>query len=289
MDANRQRSCASLVDVSASPQEGGPFIRADLDGRLYPAPHPSDDPDPVRHHGDFVPCHPVRAGRAGRAGDRPHHRPEQRRRACPAAAAMPARRNFDAGSESSRYRGSQGLDPEFIARLEKQFGFDKPPLERFGKMLWDYARFDFGDSYFRDISVLDLILEKMPVSITHRPVDHADFLSDLHPARHPQGGEGRLHLRYLDQRRGHRRLCHPRLPVRHHADGAVCRRIVLRLVSAARPDLGQFRPALLAAEDPRLSLAHHPAADRDGAVGLRHDDAADQELLPRRNQASNMS
>jgi len=73
---------------------------------------------------------------------------------------------FEAGSESSKYRGSQGLDPEFIAKLEQQFGFDKPPLERFGKMIWDYARFDFGDSYFRDISVLDLILEKMPVSIS---------------------------------------------------------------------------------------------------------------------------
>jgi microcin C transport system permease protein len=67
---------------------------------------------------------------------------------------------------SSRYRGAQGLDPEFIAKLEKQFGFDKPPLERFGLMLWNYIRFDFGDSYFRDISVLDLILEKMPVSIS---------------------------------------------------------------------------------------------------------------------------
>lgn len=73
---------------------------------------------------------------------------------------------FEAGSESYKYRGSQGLDPEFIAKLEKQFGFDKPPLERFGLMLWNYARFDFGDSYFRDISVIDLILEKMPVSIT---------------------------------------------------------------------------------------------------------------------------
>ncbi len=73
----------------------------------------------------------------------------------------------DAGSGvGSRYRGAQGLDPEFIAKLEKQFGFDKPPLERFGKMLWDYARFDFGDSYFRDISVVDLILEKMPVSVS---------------------------------------------------------------------------------------------------------------------------
>ncbi|RJG42930.1 MULTISPECIES: microcin C ABC transporter permease YejB [unclassified Mesorhizobium] len=75
--------------------------------------------------------------------------------------------NFDAsGVTSSKYRGAQGLDPEFIAKLEKQFGFDKPPLERFGLMLWNYARFDFGQSYFRDIGVLDLIIEKMPVSIS---------------------------------------------------------------------------------------------------------------------------
>ncbi|MGB3390844.1 MAG: microcin C ABC transporter permease YejB [Pseudaminobacter sp.] len=75
--------------------------------------------------------------------------------------------NFDAGGvTSSKYRGAQGLDPEFIAKLEKQFGFDRPPLERFGMMLWDYARFDFGESYFRDIGVLDLIIEKMPVSVS---------------------------------------------------------------------------------------------------------------------------
>src|SRR5690606_37721887 len=77
-----------------------------------------------------------------------------------------AGQNFDYGGESSKYRGAQGLDPEFIAKLEKQFGFDKPPLERFALMLWNYARFDFGESYFRDISVVDLILEKMPVSIS---------------------------------------------------------------------------------------------------------------------------
>lgn len=70
------------------------------------------------------------------------------------------------GDFSSKYRGAQGLDPEFIAQLEKQFGFDKPPLERFGLMLWNYARFDFGESYFRDISVVDLIISKMPVSIS---------------------------------------------------------------------------------------------------------------------------
>ena len=72
------------------------------------------------------------------------------------------------GSEevTSKYRGAQGLDPEFIKSLEKQFGFDKPPLERFGLMLWNYARFDFGQSYFRDISVLKLIASKLPVSIS---------------------------------------------------------------------------------------------------------------------------
>ena len=70
------------------------------------------------------------------------------------------------GPTSSKYRGAQGLDPEFIAKLEKQFGFDKPPIERFGLMLWNYARFDFGQSYFRDIGVLELIKEKLPVSIS---------------------------------------------------------------------------------------------------------------------------
>ena len=66
----------------------------------------------------------------------------------------------------SRYVGSRGLPPEFIAELEREFGFDKPPLERFLTMMWSYMRFDFGDSYFRSISVVDLVLEKMPVSIT---------------------------------------------------------------------------------------------------------------------------
>jgi microcin C transport system permease protein len=66
----------------------------------------------------------------------------------------------------SKYRGAQGLDPQIIADIEKQFGFDKPLHERFFTMLWDYARFDFGESYFRDQSVLDLVLDKLPVSIS---------------------------------------------------------------------------------------------------------------------------
>jgi len=65
-----------------------------------------------------------------------------------------------------RYLGARGLPPEFIEELERQFGFDKPPLERFFDMMWNYMRFDFGESYFRSISVVDLVLEKMPVSIT---------------------------------------------------------------------------------------------------------------------------
>ena len=64
------------------------------------------------------------------------------------------------------YIGGRGLPADFIAELEREFGFDKPPLERFLNMMWNYMRFDFGESYFRSISVFDLVMEKMPVSIT---------------------------------------------------------------------------------------------------------------------------
>jgi len=67
---------------------------------------------------------------------------------------------------ASKYRGAQGLDPKFIERLEHQFGFDRPAHERLFLMLGNYLTFDFGTSFFRDQSVIDLILEKMPVSIS---------------------------------------------------------------------------------------------------------------------------
>lgn len=70
------------------------------------------------------------------------------------------------GSAEFRYRGAQGLDPEFIKRLEQQFGFDKPAHERFFIMMKSYLLFDFGRSYFRDTPVLELIKEKLPVSIS---------------------------------------------------------------------------------------------------------------------------
>ena len=69
-------------------------------------------------------------------------------------------------SENSQYEGARGLPEDFIKELEKQFGFDKPAPERFLLMLVNYLKFDFGESYFRSIKVLDLIIEKMPVSIT---------------------------------------------------------------------------------------------------------------------------
>ncbi|HVV40374.1 MAG TPA: microcin C ABC transporter permease YejB [Nitrobacter sp.] len=79
-----------------------------------------------------------------------------------------ARPQAGAGSDAinSKYRGAQGLDPQFIKNLEKQFGFDKPAPERFLLMVWNFARFDFGKSYFRDTTVIQLIKEKLPVSMS---------------------------------------------------------------------------------------------------------------------------
>jgi microcin C transport system permease protein len=71
------------------------------------------------------------------------------------------------GSEiNSKYRGARGLDPKFIKQLEVQFGFDKPAYVRFFDMIRSYAVFDFGKSFFKDRPVIDLVLEKMPVSIS---------------------------------------------------------------------------------------------------------------------------
>ncbi|MCA3268435.1 MAG: microcin C ABC transporter permease YejB [Azospirillum sp.] len=65
-----------------------------------------------------------------------------------------------------QYRGAQGIDPALIAELEREFGFDKPPLERFGAMMVKFLTFDFGRSFFKDRPVVDLVVEKMPVSIS---------------------------------------------------------------------------------------------------------------------------
>jgi len=70
------------------------------------------------------------------------------------------------GGPVGSYRGAQGLDPQFIAALEKQFGFDKPMYERFFQMMGNYLTFNFGDSFFKDRKVVDLVIERMPVSVS---------------------------------------------------------------------------------------------------------------------------
>jgi microcin C transport system permease protein len=82
------------------------------------------------------------------------------------AATQMMQQQLNSSSGAGKYRGAQGLDPEFIKSLEKQFGFDKPIGERFIIMMKSYLRFDFGESYFQNKKVIDLVLDKMPVSIS---------------------------------------------------------------------------------------------------------------------------
>jgi microcin C transport system permease protein len=70
------------------------------------------------------------------------------------------------GNTMSAYRGAQGIDPRLIKDIEKMYGFDRPPTERFFRMVGQYLRFDFGKSFFRDEPVMKLVLEKLPVSIS---------------------------------------------------------------------------------------------------------------------------
>ncbi len=77
-----------------------------------------------------------------------------------------ARAGSQSGAVASKYRGAQGLDPQLIADLEHQFGFDKPASERFLLMMGRYLRFDFGESFFRSRSVIQLIVDRLPVSIS---------------------------------------------------------------------------------------------------------------------------
>jgi microcin C transport system permease protein len=69
-------------------------------------------------------------------------------------------------SGEAHYRGARGIDPDLIRQLEKQYGFDRPATERFVLMMRNYLRFDFGQSFFRDRRVIDLVIEKLPVSIS---------------------------------------------------------------------------------------------------------------------------
>ena len=256
--------------------------------RLYRPPHSADDPDAARHPVRLLRRGAVRAGRPGRARDRaalaaPTPAAPRAYRAAAAISARAARSAPPADAVNSKYRGAQGLDPDFIKKPGKAVrlrqagagtfcadGVEFRPL-RFRQELFPRRQRDPADQ--GEAAGLDVA----------RHLDDASDLSDLDPARHPQGGAGRLAVRHLDVGGDHRRLCDSRLPVRDPPDHPVRRRLVLQYLPAARPDLGRLGAIPLVLEDHRLFLAHHAAADLDGARRLRHHDAADQELVPRRN------
>ena len=77
--------------------------------------------------------------------------------------------NINSGTPNlneQKYQGSKGVPSDLVKELEKQFGFDKPIHIRFMKMIKDYISFDFGKSYYKDKTVLELIKERLPVSIS---------------------------------------------------------------------------------------------------------------------------
>ena len=184
---------------------------------------------------------------------------------------------------TSKYRGAQGLDPEFIKSLEKQFGFDKPAYERFFIMMKSYLTFDFGKSYFRDTSVLELIKEKLPVSISL--------------------GLWMMLLSYLISiPLGIRKAVHDGEPfdswtssvlvIAYAVPGFLFAVLLLILfagssllpvVSIARPDVRQLGSALAVRQGRRLLLAPDAAADRHVADGVHDHDVPHQELVHRRD------
>ena len=173
-----------------------------------------------------------------------------------------------AGGSDTRYRGARGLDPALIKELEKQYGFDKPPLERFlvDDAQLHHLRFRHQllprpagrRSDQRQIAGLDL----------DRVVDHPDHLPRLDPARHQKGRARRQPVRCVDQRRDHRRLCGAEFSVRRVADRAVRRRQLSLDLPIARSGQRQLGLIVLANAHRRLFLAYRIADHRIGDLGF---------------------
>ena len=199
----------------------------------------------------------------------------------------PERRDASGGrrrrNASSKYRGAQGLDPKFIAELEKQFGFDKPAWERFLLMVKNYAMFDFGRSYFRDESVLKLIGQKLPVSMSlglwmtllsysiSIPLGIAKAVRD--GTRFDAWTSTVIIVGYAIPS-----FLFAMLLIVLFAGGSFWQIFPLRGLTS-----DDFDQLSLLGKVERLSLAHRAAGVCDDARRLRHADLSDQELLPRRN------
>ena len=188
-----------------------------------------------------------------------------------------------AGQINSKYRGSQGLDPELLRDLERQFGLDKPAHERFVTMIGNYLRFDFGESFFRDREVVDLVIDKLPVSISlglwttllayliSIPLGVAKAVRD--GSRFDVWTSGVV-------------VVGNAIPGFLFAVFLIVlfsRRHLLGRLPAPRSHLGQLGGVELAGPDRRLFLAHHAADSRSRDRRIRDPDHADQELFPRRD------
>ena len=177
--------------------------------------------------------------------------PAARSAGCPAN--RRARRGSRTGArhprsgENSRYRGARGLDPAVVAEIERAFGFDKPWQDRLWTMLAGYARFDLGRSLFRDKPVVDLILEKMPVSISLGLWSTLIIYLVSIPLGIRKAVRDGSRFDLWTSGGGAGGLCDPGLPLRHHAGGAVRGRQLPAVVPAARPAVaGDGRRALRA-------------------------------------------
>ena len=150
-------------------------------------------------------------------------------------------------------------------------------------MMWNYLTFDFGQSYFRDGSVLRPDPREDAGVDLARPVADADPYLVSIPLGIRKAVQRRLAASTSGPRPSSSSAMPSRLPLRHPADRAVCRRQLFQLVPVARADLRQFRAAELCGKIARLCLAPRAAAASPWARLLRHHDAADQELVPRRD------
>ena len=120
-------------------------------------------------------------GGAGRPGDRPPsgHRPLD--------AGVGLLGGGAGATLETELTATGGIDPALIEELERQFGFDKPAHVRFFIMLRDYLRFDLGESFYQDVPVIDLVLDRLPGVDVLGALDAADRLLGVDPARHSQG------------------------------------------------------------------------------------------------------
>ena len=203
------------MPAAGSPAQSASRRRSPAHGLLYPPPHPADDPDARRHHGHLVPGDPVRAGRADRTGHR-----------------QPAGRSRRRHGPGVRWRRRFRLRLE---RRQRQFRLSRragarPGLHRAARKAVRLRQAAAGALRHDAVELCPLRFRRQlfPLGLRLGPdprkdagvdlarlVDYAAVLSDLDPARHPQGADRRLALRRVDLRRRHRRLCDPRLPLRH--------------------------------------------------------------------------